>query len=344
VAPAREGRAVMSPSFSWGLVGASDIAATRVIPAMRALGHTVDFVYSRSIARATEFASQHDIELGTDDLMVALASSVDGVYVSSENHLHRPQTLAAIAAGKHVLCEKPLAVSVSDAESMVDAADAAGLLLAVNHHLPYSPVHAKLRELANGGAIGQVLSARVGHAVMLPERLRGWRTEDPAGGGAVLDITTHDASVLNLLLGRARKVSAIGVKQGPWAGDVPDAVMTVIEYARDGDAIIAQTHDAFTVAYGGTSLTLHGTAGTLIAENAMTQDSVGTLTLVTDEGREEIELELGQNLYETILAAFVGATRGAGTPTTTGREGVETLRVALAALESMSTGTTIVLD
>jgi 1,5-anhydro-D-fructose reductase (1,5-anhydro-D-mannitol-forming) len=334
----------MTTPLRWGLLGASDIAATRVIPALRGLGHSIDVVVSGSGYRAERYATAHGIARGSSDLQAALATDIDAVYISSYNDQHHPQALAALAAGKHVLAEKPLALSIADAEEMVEAAEAAGLTLAVNHHLPFSPVHVRLRELAEAGAIGRILSARVSHAVLLPERLRGWRIGGARGGGVALDITCHDASVLNPLLGRARRVTAVGVKQGPWEGGADDALMAVIEYDHDGDAVIAQTHDAFTVGFEPTSFVVHGTEGTLVARNAMTQDAVGSLELSTAEGTSPIAVEGGGDLYEIILRAFTAAVRGEGTPTVTGREGVETLRVALAARDSAATGTTIRLD
>jgi 1,5-anhydro-D-fructose reductase (1,5-anhydro-D-mannitol-forming) len=301
-------------------------------------------VHSSSAERASGYATSHGIPSSTDDLSSLLAADIDAVYVSGYNDLHHPQALAAIAAGRHVLCEKPLALSIDDAQQLADAADAAGVVLAVNHHLPFSPLHSALRAQVQAGAVGRVLSARIAHAVLLPERLRGWRTTDAHGGGVALDITCHDASVLNPLLGTARRVSAMGVRQAPWPGDARDAVMTVIEYDRDGDAVIAQTHDAFTVGFDTTSITVHGTEGTLVGRDAMTQDAVGSLELITADGARDIRLDLGGDLYVTVLTAFASAVRGEGAPLVSGRDGVETLRVALAAQQSMTTGRTVELS
>ena len=335
----------MNRPLRWALLGASDIAATRILPAMRALGHSVEVVCSSSAEWAEAFARTHGIPVATNDIALALSATVDAVYVSSYNDLHYSHTLAALRSGKHVLCEKPLALTITDAEKMAKTAEDAGLVLAVNHHLPFSPVHRVARELVEAGRIGRVLSARIAHAVLLPERLRGWRVDDVRGGGVTLDITCHDASVLNPLLGRAKKVAAIGVTQAPWnAGSANDAVMTVIEYERDGHPVIAHTHDAFSVEFETTSFIVHGTEGVLVGRNAMTQDSVGTLEITTAEGSSPVGLELGRDLYEIILAAFASSVGGVGSPTVSGREGVETLRVALAALESITTGRTINLD
>ncbi len=168
-------------SVRWGLLGASDIAATRVVPAMRAAGHVVAGVCSGSAARAADYAIRHDIPVGTDELDRLLGADIDAVYISSRNGEHAGQAQAAAAAGKHVLCEKPLATTFADAQKTVDACAAAGVVLAVNHHLPGAGTHRRVREMVASGAVGRPLSAAVRHAVLLPERLRGWRLFGRAG-------------------------------------------------------------------------------------------------------------------------------------------------------------------
>ena len=92
--------------------------------------------------------------------------------------------------GKHVLCEKPLALSLADAREMVAACARAGVVSGTNHHLRNAATHGKIRELIRAGAIGKPLFARVFHAVYLPPHLQGWRINNPgAGGGVILDIT-----------------------------------------------------------------------------------------------------------------------------------------------------------
>lgn len=334
----------MNAALTWGLIGASDIAATRMIPAIRARGGTIAAVHSSSTDHAESFALTHGIALGTNDLDQMLAAGVDAVYISTTNDRHASSALKALSSGAHVLCEKPLALSIKDAQAMIDRAEATGRVLATNHHLPGSPLHRTVRELVAAGRIGTVLSVKVAHAVLLPERLRGWRVTGSApGSGVIMDITCHDASVLNPLLGAARKVTAISVQQAAWnPGSQSDAVMTVIEYeSATGARVLAQTHDAFTVPNASTSLEVHGTEGTIVVSDAMTQDTEGVITLTTASGTKPVEVDCSADLYEIILESFEAAVSGTGSPTASGADGLAALRVALAAEESARTGRTI---
>jgi 1,5-anhydro-D-fructose reductase (1,5-anhydro-D-mannitol-forming) len=332
------------PALKWGLIGASDIAATRVIDAIRASGGHVEGVVSGSAGRADEFAAVHGLHYATTDLDELLGWGIDAVYISSTNDKHFDQACRALRAGKHVLCEKPLALEATKAEAMVELAEELGLVLAANHHLPGSPLHAKVRDLVTDGAIGTVLSAKVAHAVLLPQRLRGWRLgQSTPGSGVILDITCHDASVLNPLLGNPTAVSAVAVQQADWnTGGQEDAAMTVIRYEQDGKPpVLAQTHDSFTVGYAETCLEVHGTEGTIKVIDAMTQDTKGQVLLTTKAGIRDVEVDCSDDLYVIGLRAFAAAVEGTGSPTATGRDGLMALKVALAAQESATTGRTV---
>jgi 1,5-anhydro-D-fructose reductase (1,5-anhydro-D-mannitol-forming) len=321
----------------WGLAGASDIAATRIIPAMRRLGHQITGVSSATDGHAAEYAQQHDIPYHTSSFDLLLArEDVDAVYVSTINRLHCSQTLGAAAAGKHVLCEKPVALNLMDAWSMVRACEAAGVVFGVNHHLPCADTHREIRRLVAGGAVGQPLGVRVFHAVQLPERLATWRLTDPAAGAGVpLDITVHDAAVINRLLGQPVDAAALGARQGHWDAAVDDAIMSVIRYQGN---VLAQTHDAFTVQYAGTGLEVHGTEGSIVAKDVMTQDPIGSVLLRDSGGERDLDIPGRRDLYEVALEAFAHAVEEAGEPAVTGTDGVRALAVALAVQEAASSG------
>ncbi len=333
----------MGRSLRWGLIGASDIAATRVLPAIRRGGDSVAFVYSSTPAWAAEYAADHRIAEATADPARACEwPGVDAVYISGTNEKHAPQTIAAAAAGKHVLCEKPLALTVADGREMLRAADRHGVVLAVNHHLPGADTHRTIQRLVSSGALGTPLAMRIGVPVMIPERLRGWRLNDPTGGGVILDITVHDLSVAQAILGTtATEASAIAVRQGEWAtagdGGPPDAVMATLRF---GDVPV-QVHDAFTVAHCPSSVEVIGTEASVRGVDIMSQDPIGTLWRTVGGVTEEIPVPDRRDLYDITLNGFRSAVAGTGEPTVTAAEGLSALAGALAVAQAAATGRNI---
>jgi len=325
----------------WALVGASDIAATRIVPAMRRLGHEVSAVLSTSPERGRAYAAANGIPVATTALDGLLArDDVDAVYISTTNELHHSQTLAAAAAGKHVLCEKPLALSVDDAWEMIEACREAGVVLATNHHLPAAATHRVIRQLVADGAVGRPLAVRVFHAGHLPDRLQGWRlTGQGRGAGVILDVTCHDAAAVWAILGRdALEAAAVAVRQGPWGAVAEDAVVSALRYEGD---VLVQTHDAFTVAYARTGLEVYGEEGSIVAVDVMTQDPGGQVTLRDRSGEHEVQVPDRRDLYEVALEAFAGAVRGDGRPVVDGVDGARALAVALAVKEAAESGRTV---
>jgi 1,5-anhydro-D-fructose reductase (1,5-anhydro-D-mannitol-forming) len=329
--------AVSGPSLRWCLIGASDIAATEVLPALRAVGDTAVVVRSGDLRHARAWADRNGVPQAVTDLAAAVGrDDVDAVYVSSVNAQHREHVEAAAAAGKHVLAEKPLALSLTDAEAMVVACRSAGVVMATDHHLPASPTHLTLRRVVREGLIGEVRAVRMHHAVQLPARLAGWRLTDPIGGGVVLDITVHDAAAIAAVLGgHAREVTAVGGNQDNPEGSPFDAVMTSALW--DGDVLV-QTHDAYNNKHAPTSLHVLGTEGALIAQDCNTGEPVGTVELVRGGRSEPLDVGPRDGLYETTVRAFGAAVRGEGEAVVSGEEGVASLAVALAVQESLRTG------
>ncbi len=327
----------------WGLVGASTIAREWVIGAIRATGGEVISVMSTSAERGTLYATENGIGKSVTSLEELVGDpDVKAVYVSTTNELHREQTLAAIRAGKHVLCEKPLAMTLEDARDMVVAAREAGVVLATNHHLRNAAAHRAMRDAIAQGRIGRPIAARVFHAVYLPPHLQGWRLERPeAGGGVILDITVHDADTLRFVLNDdPAEAVAISHSAGMGKEGLEDGVMGVLRF-RSG--VIAQFHDAFTTKFAETGFEVHGTEGSLIGRNVMTQKPVGTVTLRNAEGESLLPLDPA-NLYETALTAFHAAIEGNGRPSATGEDGVWSLATGLAVVKAAATGQAVAIE
>src|SRR5215207_6669777 len=325
----------------WGLIGASTIGREWMVPA---IGAQPDSMVAAVTSSSPERARRYADELGIPNAFTSAADlladqAIDAVYISTTNEWHEPQALAAVAAGKHVLCEKPLALSLDSARRMVAAAAAAGVVLGTNHHLRNAATHREMRELIRTGAIGRPLAARVFHAVYLPPHLQSWRIDRPdAGGGVILDITVHDADTLRFALGdEVAEVTAMTASQGMGRAGLEDAVMGVMRFHN---RIIAQFHDAFTAPHASTGLEVHGTEGSLYGRDVMTQRPMGRVSMVKDGSEEAIPV-VHENLYERSVRCFNAAMRGEGEPAATGADGVRSLAVALAVRESAQKGKTV---
>lgn len=326
----------------WGLIGASNIAANHMIGAIRGAGGDIRSVLSASPERAESYAATHGVPRGTADLETLLAEDeLDAVYISTTNEKHFAQAMAAIAAGKHVLCEKPLAMTVADAVTMVRAADEAGLVFATNHHLRNAGSHIAIRDAVQAGRIGEVLSVRVFHAVQLPAALQGWRIDNAgAGGGVIPDIVVHDADTVRFHLGEdPAEVVAIDGRTGMGQG-VEDSVMSV--WTMPSGAMV-QAHESFTHAHAGTGMEIHGSTGSIFAKGVMTQRPTGEVILRNTAGEEALPFA-DHNLYARGLSLFVDAVRGGGRPAADGVDGVKSLAVAAAVAEAARTGRRTAVD
>lgn len=330
-------------ALRWGLIGASTIAAQHMIGAMRANGGEVVAVMSANAERAQAFAAAHGIARSGVDLARFVADpEIDAVYISTTNELHRDQLLAAARAGKHVLCEKPLALTLADARAMVALCAERGVVMGTNHHLRNAATHRAMRAAIKEGRIGRPLFARVFHAVYLPPNLQGWRIDKPqAGGGVALDITVHDADTLRFVLDdEPKSVSAMATNAGMGREGLEDGVMGVVRFSS---GLLAQFHDAFTTRYATTGFEVHGEEGSLIGRDCMTQAPKGEVLLRSAAGEENLPIA-HESLYERSVRLFQNAVAGHGAPAATGEDGVRSLAVALATLEAAHSGRETAID
>ena len=323
--------------MNWAFVGASTIAGQYLVGAMRATGGCeVRWVISGSADRAASFAKAHSIAHSGTDLSAALADpAVGAVYISSTNEKHHAQALAAIAAGKHVLCEKPLATSVADAHDMVQAAERAGVVFATNHHLRSAGSLRAIRQLIADGKVGKVLSLRIFHAVELPVHLRGWRLDNPvAGGGVIADLTVHNADAARFLLGEdpvsvVAHMDATGLGQG-----VEDSAMSV--WAMPSGTMVF-SHESFTHPYAASGIEVHGTKGSILARGVLSQEPAGEIDLITAQGTIRVDYDQS-GLYENVVRNFCAAVAGKAQPAASGRDGVKSLQIAFAVRDAARSG------
>ncbi|MCU4315717.1 Gfo/Idh/MocA family oxidoreductase [Acinetobacter bereziniae] len=314
--------------MNWLLVGASNVAQEWIISAIRAVGDEVTGIVSNDLVRAQDFACKQNIQKFSHDLKHALYDNeVDAVYISSANSLHAEQAMIALKAKKHVMCEKPMALSISDAQQMIEQAKIHQVVLAVNYHLRNSAVIQKIRELIANNCIGEVQNIRFCHAVSLPKNLQNWRIHTPSEGGVILDITVHDIDTLRFLLNdEPISVSAMAQTGVLSPNNVPETVMGTIEFAKGA---LVSFYDSFTAQYFQTSIDIIGSKGNLQASNTLTQHAIGELHLNNDKGCQRIPIE-HHNLYVSSFQQFKSAIQNRGRPAATAYDGLRSLEIALA--------------
>lgn len=218
----------------WGVLG-TGFAAVHFAQGLAAVpGARLAAVASRSPSRAEAYARRFKVLRCHPDLTALTADSdVDIVYVASENHRHRDDCLAVLAAGKAVLCEKPVATTLDEARQITDAARNAGRFCMEALRVPFLPAVRRARQLIDEGAIGTPVRL---HAALGHRALAGKRVFDPAqGGGALLDLGVYPLSLALCLLGRPQSVCSRRVLS---ASGVDSGFDAVLEYGGRGLATV----------------------------------------------------------------------------------------------------------
>ncbi|MFD4641508.1 Gfo/Idh/MocA family protein [Lentzea sp. NPDC058436] len=197
--------------MKWGVIATGGIAQTVTADMLKVEGVTVLAVSSRDVTKAQAFADRFGIERAYGDYRDLLADpDVDVVYVATPHGQHHEVTLAALDAGKHVLCEKAIALTVAQAEEMVERARSKNLFLMEAMWTRFNPLIRKVQEAVAGGEIGEVRMIRADfgfrHAFSDGDRL--WAKE--AGGGATLDLGVYPVAFAHQILGVPTHVHAHG--------------------------------------------------------------------------------------------------------------------------------------
>ena len=226
----------MRKPLAWLLIGIGDIARKRVIPAILAEPRSVLYgAVTRDAQKATPYPG---IRVWTA-LNDALGdSSIDAVYVASPVALHAPHTVACLRAGKHVLCEKPVAMNYSEAQFMAAAASETRRLFGVAYYRRLFPKLIRAKELIAEGAIGQPVLAEANCHGWLNNQNRGWLLNPAmAGGGPLYDTASHRIDAINFLFGRP--VQAVGlVSNVVHRAAVEDSATAVIDYENRARGIV----------------------------------------------------------------------------------------------------------
>jgi predicted dehydrogenase len=304
-----------------GVLGAARIVPSALLkPARSVPGVQIAAVAARDSDRAAAFAAKHQIQRSYGDYAALIADpDLDAVYVPLPNGRHAEWTLAAIAAGKHVLCEKPMTANATEAAEVAAAASAAGVVVMEALHYRYHPLIRRVLEIVP--ELGPVTHIETNLCFPLP-RFGDIRYSYELGGGAMMDAGSYTVHALRTFAGAEPEVvAARAALRSPQV----DRAM-VADYRFPGGATGRTMASMWSRHLLNLSARMTGERGELRIFNYLQPQVYHRLTVRID-GRTRHERVPGEATYVYQLRAFAAAVGGADTNLTPAADGVHTMRV-----------------
>ena len=244
------------------------------------------------------------------------------MWIASPTWRHHEQGRAALDAGKHVLLEKPLAISVEAGWDLVEAARKSGVLLATGYQARYVPGHLNMKRLIEEGAIGEPSAARTYYGIHRPGPPPEWRQKrETARWGALSDVGTHHIDLIRMLLGEVSEATGYHERQQGFETD--DAVAAAMRLESGPVATLTMSTNAW-VQY--TRVEVHGTEGALVAEDTSPTGQGAVTLLRADDGPEDVTGER-PNSWVAQLETVTRAASGDEVDYATGEDGARNLEI-----------------
>ena len=249
----------------WGILGCGNVAEHKGGPPLYSVEDSeLIAVMRRDKAKAEDFAERHGAKRAYIDVDKLLSDDeINAIYIATPPHVHCEQTICAARAGKHILCEKPMALSVSECQQMVDACREAGVTLMLAYYRNHYPNIEKMKALMNDGAIGDVVLARInctGYYNPNRQDLKNWRINpEISGGGVLMDIGSHRISLLQSLMGDVASVKGYA-ETVHLDATVDDSAVFTLRFENGGHAV---ANINWNVGVGIDDVEVYGTNGSL---------------------------------------------------------------------------------
>lgn len=341
----------MVGKVKWGVIGSGGIARRRTIPEGIAPASNAELVavFDINASANAEVARQFNAKPAAS-IRDFLHCDLDAVYIATPPNLHPEQTLACGRAGKHVLCEKPLALTAADAGAMVAACAQAGVRLGAGFMMRFHSQHQAALKLIRDDALGQPVFGRAQLSCWYPPMPGAWR-QDPAigGGGSLVDMGGHCLDLLEMFFGPVKSVSCfIGRTVHGYASE--DSALVSLQFSNGALGVV----DAFFCMPDAASqnrLELYGSLGSILAQGTIGQGAQGEMTAFIEKGRGGYDAQQARiagggllispppvNPYRAEIEEFSQAILENREPSNSAQLGVQSQRVLGACYESARTG------
>jgi len=299
----------MSDKIRWGVIGCAAIAKRAVIPGIRqSVLNEVAAIASRDTDKARETAEELNIPQAYSSYEALLEDdSIDAVYIPLPNHLHKEWTIRAAEAGKHVLCEKPLALTANEAAEMAQACDKAGVLLAEAFMYRHHPSYRMIREVIAAGTIGEIRGIHGTFTFNNADDAANVRYRRNWGGGSLYDVGCYPINAARLLLGTEPEAATVHALFSDGHDGVDMMASGLIEFPGSKSL----TFDCGMWAAFRNTLEVVGDKGLIEVPSAFVTGTDGgsNFFVTADGGREEIKVP-DVNQYAVQADDFARAIRG----------------------------------
>ncbi|WP_276354890.1 Gfo/Idh/MocA family protein [Cohnella caldifontis] len=320
----------------WGMLGAANIGDRDVIPALLA-SETAELlgIASRDLGKARAKADRYGVPRAYGSYEELLADpDIEAVYIPLPNHLHKPWTIAAAQAGKHVLCEKPLALTAEEAREMADACRAAGVHLAEAFMYRHHPRIARVKEILASGEIGPVRAIQAAFSYNGAGSKGDIRHVAEWGGGGLYDVGCYPLSAARWIMGTEPEAVTVRALFSPEHGGVDMMASGLVEFP-DG---VAMSFDCGMWAADRNRLEIVGSEGRIVLEPAFLPGLENDGLTVEVRGSVRKEGPYGVNAYVVQADRFARVVRGLEPPAYPAEDAVAGMRLLEACLASAKRG------
>ena len=334
-----------------GIIGCGKIAQVRHLPEYAANPHAeVVAYYDKNRARAEEMAAKYGGDVCDSYFDLLNRNDIDAVSICVENRSHAEISTAALYAGKHVLCEKPMAVTLAECESMVAAAERNGKHLMIGHNMRFDPVHRKAKELLDGGIIGDIITFRTTMGNAGPEN---WSMEagspwffdkQKAAMGALSDLGIHKVDLLQYLTGQkvietTAKVMTLNKHTATGAPiTVDDNALCILRMSGGAVGTLAASWTVY--GHECQSTCLYGTKGIMLIYS---EPSSPIIVSDMEGNRTSYNLDVPHN-GTGVIDEFVDALVHDREPEVSGREALTVMRTIFASINSSNISRTVAVN
>lgn len=308
----------------FGIIGAGGFASKRPMPGLLKAKNCRAVALLHYDVDLTDIAKENGIKKIHDNIDDFLSDpEIDAVYIATPVFTHCDLAVKAASAGKHVLVEKPMALTVADCGKMIDVCAKNKVRLKVGYMRRYHPCHQKIKEIIDSGRLGRIIEARIQTHLLYPAQKGAWRQDAKiSGGGAFMDMGSHCLELMEFFLGDISHVTAVADNIA-YKYKAEDTAVAIFKFKSGALGIV---DSSFSIPHRRNVIEIYGLEATLLAEKTAGPFSDPKLVLIDDGGEKEIKVSSKKDQYCAEFEDLADAIITGREPDMNGPDGLRNLK------------------